>query len=144
MIEDTIIKLTASIEALTVAINAQKFQVTEIIGAERTKVLEKLGSVDKPAKADKVKNEKKVEAAKAEEAPKVEETKTEAPAKTEEKPAAGATIADVRDAAQKCLDAGKLAAVVAINKEYGIKRISEAPEAKYAEVVAKLTEALNG
>jgi hypothetical protein len=145
MIEDTLQKLAASIDALTAVIARQNTTTTttsagsgthtvmldevRITGLERTKVP---AAVETPTP----KAEKKPKAEK----PKVEEPKVEEP-KVEE-PKSGATLADLRDAAQKCLDGGKLVAVVAINKEYGLKRISEAPEAKYGEIVAKLTKAL--
>lgn len=139
MIEDTLQKLTASIDALTAAITRQGctpalLDEVRITGVERKQVMENLPPVDKPA-------EKAPKAEKAEKAPKAEKPAPKAE-KTEE-PKAGATLADVRDAAQKCLDGGKLAAVVALNKEYGLKRISEAPEDKFGEIVAKLNAALN-
>jgi len=140
MIEDTLQKLAASIDALTAVIARQNTTTTttsagsgthtvmldevRITGLERTKVP---AAVETPTP-------------KAEKKPKAEKPKVEEP-KVEE-PKSGATLADLRDAAQKCLDGGKLVAVVAINKEYGLKRISEAPEAKYGEIVAKLTKAL--
>lgn len=48
------------------------------------------------------------------------------------------TIADLREAAQRALDNGKLNDVVNINKEYGLKRISDANPDQYVEIIAKL------
>lgn len=48
------------------------------------------------------------------------------------------TVADLREAAQRALDAGKLNDVVNINKEYGLKRISDANPDQYVEIIAKL------
>ena len=52
------------------------------------------------------------------------------------------TLSQIREAAQKALDNGKLDQVVAINKEYGLKRISDAATEQWPEILAKL-EALN-
>ncbi len=51
---------------------------------------------------------------------------------------------DIRQLAQKALDEGKLAGVVAINKEFGLKKISEATEDKFAEIIARLTTLVHG
>jgi len=86
-------------------------------------------------------------------APKVEEPAAPAPAPEpvpaapEPVPAAAApeiTLKDLRDAAQAALDAGKLNDVVAINKRFGLKRISDAPVEQYPELLAALKELNNG
>ena len=59
-------------------------------------------------------------------------------------PATKHTLQDIRSLAQAALDGGKLAGVVAINKEFGLKRISEATEDKFPELVARLTSLVNG
>ena len=51
---------------------------------------------------------------------------------------------DIRQLAQQALDEGKLAGVVAINKEFGLKKISEATEDKFAEIIARLTTLVRG
>lgn len=58
------------------------------------------------------------------------------------KPDAPITVNDLRDAAQKLLQAGRVKDIVAINTRLGVKRISEAPPEKYAEIMAALNEAL--
>jgi hypothetical protein len=89
-------------------------------------------------------------------APKVEEPAAPAPAPApapepvpaapEPVPAASpeVTLKDLRDAAQAALDAGKLNDVVAINKRFGLKRISDAPVEQYPELLAALKELTNG
>ena len=85
-------------------------------------------------------------------APKVEEPAAPAPspepvpAAPEPVPAAApeVTLKDLRDAAQAALDAGKLNDVVAINKRFGLKRISDAPVEQYPELLAALKELTNG
>lgn len=64
----------------------------------------------------------------------------------EETPAAPApgkvTQADLRDAASKLLEQKKLPEILRINREHGIRRITECPEEKYESVYAALTAAL--
>ena len=52
------------------------------------------------------------------------------------------TIADVRAAAQKVLDAGGPKHIRPLLTKYGVEKISAAPAEKYAEVIADLAEAL--
>lgn len=53
------------------------------------------------------------------------------------------TIVDIRDAAQKVLDAGGIAHIRPLLGKYGVTKISAAPEARYSEVLADLTAALS-
>jgi hypothetical protein len=62
-----------------------------------------------------------------------------APAPAADKPA---TLADLRDAAQALLQAGRLPDIIAINKQHGIRKITEASEDKYPAILASLKEAL--
>ena len=62
----------------------------------------------------------------------------------EPEPARKYTVQDIRQLAQKALDEGKLAGVVAINKEFGLKKISEATEDKFAEIIARLSNLVHG
>lgn len=55
---------------------------------------------------------------------------------------AKATQADLRDVAQKLLAQKKLPEILRINREHGIKRITECPEDKYDAVYASLVAAL--
>ena len=132
--------LEQKIEALTQAILALTETIKRIDGP----------TVDAApkAKTPKVKETPKVEETKVEETPKVEETKVEETPSVEETPkvattSAKYTLQSVRDVAQKCLDAGKLADVVAINKAFGLKRIGEANPEQWPEIVKKLQAALD-
>ncbi len=121
MLEDKIAALTIAVEALT-------------------KALTQSGDI-KPAKAPK--------AAKAEEAPAAAPKAAEAPApapKAEETaaPAKKLTLQDIREVAQQCLDNDKLSGVIAINKKYGLRKIGEATEDKFADLHTDLTSLLNG
>ena len=74
-------------------------------------------------------------------APKAEKKDTKAPEpKADDKPQP--TIADVRAAAQKVLDAGGPKHIRPLLTKYGVEKISAAPAEKYAEVIADLAEAL--
>ena len=118
MLEEKIAALTAAVEALTKVIQS--------------------GATATPAKAVKAPKPAKVEeapAAKVEEAPAPEET--EAPAKK-------VTLQDIREVAQQCLDADKLSGVISINKKYGLRKIGEATEDKFADLHADLKALLNG
>lgn len=139
MIEDRIAQLTAAIENLTTTLATRHIDID-------------LDAVPSD-KARKPKPAPKAEAPKAE-APKAEAPKAEAapepvkaavaPAETPAPAATKPTLQDVRNAAQAALDAGKLAEIVALNKEYGLRRISEAPEEKFADIIASLQKALHG
>ena len=150
MIENDIQKLTAAIEQLTVtaealletlrhkpaAVDVQPtVEAAACFGALRA--MTAAAPAEEPAPAPKPKKAK---------APKVEEPE---PVKAEE-PAAAApaareyTLADLRDAAQRALDNGKLDDVVNLNKHYGVKRISEVPPELYGEIIGKLEALLNG
>ena len=122
MLEKKIAALTAAVEALTKVIQS---------GAIKN-------DAPAPAKAVKAPKPAKVEeapAAKVEEAPAPEET--QAPAKK-------VTLQDIREVAQQCLDADKLSGVIGINKKYGLRKIGEATEDKFADLHADLKALLNG
>jgi len=131
MIETTIQELTAAIKELTVALN------------------------NRAAAAPSVKEEKpKAKVAKSEPAaaptpapaPVVEAVAEELPAagtNAEFVPTAKVTQADLRDAAGKLLAQKRLPDILRINKEHGIRRITECPEEKYEAVFASLNAALS-
>lgn len=123
MLETKIQELTAAVTQLTTAIEALRAQsvttsVTSGTAATTT-------TVDAP-KAKKAK------------APKAEEPTPEPT--PEPAPVAEVTLKDIRDAAQAALDAGKLNDVVALNKRFGLKRISDAPVDQYSAILAALKE----
>lgn len=132
MIETEIQKLTAAVTQLTVTAEA----LLETL-RHKPAAVDVQPAAEEPAPAPKPKKAK---------APKVEEPE---PVKAEE-PAPAAptarehTLADLRDAAQKALDNGKLDDVVNLNKHYGVKRISEVPPELYGEIIAKLEALVNG
>lgn len=67
-----------------------------------------------------------------------------APAEPAPAPKADAevTVNDLRELAQKLLQAGKVKEIVAINTKLGVRRISDAPKEKYAELHSELTKIL--
>lgn len=131
MLETKIQELTAAVTQLTTAIEALRAQsvttsVTSGTAATTT-------TVDAP-------KAKKAKAPKAEEpapAPAPEPTPEPTP---EPAPVAEVTLKDIRDAAQAALDAGKLNDVVALNKRFGLKRISDAPVDQYSAILVALKE----
>jgi hypothetical protein len=129
MLEEKIAALTVAVEALTKVVQTLSIKQPEPAAA-------------KPAKAPKP--------AKTEEA-KVEEAAAPAPApapaeepKAEEAPAKKVTLQDIREVAQQCLDNDKLSGVISINKKYGLRKIGEATEDKFADLHADLKALLNG
>lgn len=148
MIENTIQELTAAIRELTVALNnnrnaaprpspapAENPVVIPHNSAEIVSAAPKLEPV-KPAKA-KAKAEPKPE-------PVPEPAPAAEPVMAEESPirAAKVTQADLRDAASKLLAQKKLPEILRINRDHGIRRITECPEEKYESVYNALTAAL--
>lgn len=133
MLETKIQELTAAVTQLTTAIEALRAQsvtttVTSASAATTTTV-----DAPKPKKAKAPKAEEPAPAPAPEPTP--EPTPEPAPA-----PVAEVTLKDIRDAAQAALDAGKLNDVVALNKRFGLKRISDAPVDQYSAILAALKE----
>ena len=125
MIETKLTELTEAIRQLTAALNT----VRPVAAAPAPVVPAK---VEAPAPAPKVAPAPAPE-------PSAEEDVEEAPAV----PAPGkVTQADLRDAASKLLEQKKLPEILRINREHGIRRITECPEEKYESVYAALTAAL--
>lgn len=144
MIENEIQKLTAAVTQLTVTAEALLETLRHRAPASGGVVIAPVASMEmqppaeEPAPAPKP---KKVKAPKVEEpapAPKAEES---APAS---KPVEESfTVQDLRNEAQKALESRKSAEIVAINKEYGVKRISEVTPDLYPVIIKKL-RAING
>lgn len=125
MIETKLTELTEAIRQLTAALNTAR-----PVAAAPIKV-EAPAPVPAPVKAAPA----PAPEPSAEEVEDVEE----APAV----PAPGkVTQADLRDAASKLLEQKKLPEILRINREHGIRRITECPEEKYESVYAALTAAL--
>jgi hypothetical protein len=150
MIENDIQKLTAAIEQLTVTAEAlletlrhqpaaTKGKLAEDLAVKHDIVVMPITSLEmQPAPEEPAPKPKKAKAPKAEEPAPAPE-----PAPVAEAPREY-TIAMLRDAAQKALDAGKLNEVVLLNKHYGVKRISEVSPELYGEIIAKLEALANG
>jgi len=125
MIETTLKELTAAIRELTVALNNRSTTTTVV-------------PEPKPASVTV--------------APTLTPTPTATPTPTPEPtqpveakvtiPAGKVTQADLRDAASQLLMAKRLPDILAINQQFGIKRITECPEDKYEQVFAALNAAL--
>ena len=129
MLETKIQELTAAVTQLTTAIEALRAQSVTTSVTSGTAATTTTVDAPKP---------KKPKAPKAEEpAPAPEPTPEPTP---EPAPVAEVTLKDIRDAAQAALDAGKLNDVVALNKRFGLKRISDAPVDQYSAILAALKE----
>jgi hypothetical protein len=125
MIETTLKELTTAIRELTVALNNRSTTTTVV-------------PEPKPASVTV--------------APTLTPTPTATPTPTPEPtqpveakvtiPAGKVTQADLRDAASQLLMAKRLPDILAINQQFGIKRITECPEDKYEQVFAALNAAL--
>lgn len=125
MIETKLTELTEAIRQLTAALNHRN-----VAAPAPTPVV--------PIKAEAPAPAPKAAPAPAPE-PSAEEDVEDAPAI----PAPGkVTQADLRDAASKLLEQKKLPEILRINREHGIRRITECPEEKYESVYAALTAAL--
>ncbi len=136
-LETEIASLTLAVQALTKALASQPTASTPVEAAQEAPAPEPV-KVAKPAKAKPA----KVEAPAPE--PVAVEPTPEPVAVVEPEPAKKYTVQDIRTLAQKALDEGKLAGVVAINKEFGLKKISEATEDKFADIIARLNTLLHG
>lgn len=143
MIETTIQELTAAIRELTAALNNNRPAASRPAPAptENPVVIPYdpallAGVATKPAKT-KAKAEPKPE-------PVPEPAPVAEPVMAEESPirTSKVTQADLRDAASKLLAQKKLPEILRINRDHGIRRITECPEEKYESVYNALTAAL--
>lgn len=129
MIEKDIQDLTAAINNLIAALNNRSLPAQPV--AETKPVAEE----------PKPKANKTVEP----EAPKAETPKivlSEVPTAAEPVITGPVTQADLRDVASKLLAQKRLPDILRINKEHGIRRITECPAEKYEAVYASLNAAL--
>ena len=137
-LETEIASLTLAVQALTKALASQPAVSTPVEATQEAPV-----KVAKPAKAKPAKVEAPAPEPVAVE-PEPVATVIEPTLEPEPEPAKKYTVQDIRTLAQKALDEGKLAGVVAINKEFGLKKISEATEDKFADIIARLNTLLHG
>lgn len=148
MIENKIDELISAINRLTEALNNRASAVETTDDGPVTAEEEKLGHIlDTLQQRVEEPKPKKAKKEKPAPAPVVEEpAPAAAPVAEEPAPVAAPeiTLSQIREAAQKALDNGKLDQVIAINKEYGLKRISDAATEQWAEILAKLDALNNG
>ena len=139
MLETKLYELAIAVTQLTTAIDALRAQMPSTTTTVTSGTAATTTTVEAP-KPKKSKAPKAEEPAPAPE-PTPEPTPEPAPAPA---PVAEVSLKDIRDAAQAALDAGKLNDVVAINKRFGLKRISDAPVDQYSAIHAALKEITDG
>jgi len=150
MIETKLQELTAAVTQLTsvteALIEVLRHQSSTTTVTSGTTATTTTVEAPKPKKAKAPKAEEPAAPAPAPAPEPVPAAPEPVPAAPEPVPAAAPeiTLKDLRDAAQSALDAGKLNDVVAINKRFGLKRISDAPVEQYPELLAALKELTNG
>ena len=143
-LEDSINKLTLAVETLNQSLNNHSF-VTFTTGDTRSPAYSVTTQEllnPEPAPAPTVEPEapkkprKKAAAPVAEPAPEPA-AEPEVTIAVEPEPAFAPvkiTLQDIRELAQVALDNDKLSDVIALNKKFGLRRISEATEDQYAEI----------
>lgn len=129
MIETKIQELTEAIRQLTVSLNSMRSVAPATVSAPAAPVVTKPtpASITPPPPAPAPSTEEAEE----------EEAPLELPTPNK------VTQADLRDVASKLLEQKKLPEILRINREHGIRRITECPEEKYESVYAALSAALN-
>ena len=135
-LEDSINKLTVAVENLTqtiITLNATPPVVAAPDAAP---------SDAEPEAPKKPRKKAAAPVAEPEPAPAAEPTPEPAPAPAPEP--VKITLQDIRELAQVALDNDKLSGVIAVNKKFGLRRISEATEDQYAEIHELLTKLTNG
>ena len=143
MLETKLYELAIAVTQLTTAIDALRAQMPSTTTTVTSGTAATTTTVEAPkpkkAKAPKAEEPQPEPAPAAEPAPAPAPEPAPAPA-----PVTEITVKDLRDAAQAALDAGKLNDVVAINKRFGLKRISDAPVDQYSAIHAALKEITDG
>lgn len=144
-LEDSIHKLTVAVENLTQTITTLN-AAPPVWAAANT--LEAFGNPE-PAPASAVEPEAPKKSRKK--ATPVAAPEPEPAPVVEPEPVIGAmhesvkiTLQDIRELAQVALDNDKLSDVIAINKKFNLRRISEATEDQYAEIHELLSKLTNG
>ena len=153
-LEDSINKLTLAVETLNQSLNSHSF-VTFTTGDTRSPAYSVTTQEllnPEPAPAPTVEPEapkkprKKAAAPVAEPAPEPA-AEPEVTIAVEPEPASAPvkiTLQDIRELAQVALDNDKLSEVIAVNKKFGLRRISEATEDQYAEIYELLIKLTYG
>ena len=155
-LEDSINKLTVAVENLTQTITTFNAAPPVLAGSNTLEVLGNPETTPAPAAEPEAPKKPRKKAA----APVAEPASEPAPEPAvepevaiavEPEPVTGAmhesvkiTLQDIRELAQVALDNDKLSGVIAINKKFGLRRISEATEDQYAEIHELLSQLTHG
>lgn len=144
-LEDSINKLTVAVETLT-----KTLEVNIPISGFALDMSTMLNAAPAAEPETPKKPRKKAAAPVAEPAPEPA-VQPEVAIAVEPEPVIGAmhesvkiTLQDIRELAQVALDNDKLSDVIAINKKFNLRRISEATEDQYAEIHELLSKLTNG
>jgi hypothetical protein len=151
-LEDSINKLTVAVENLTQTITTLNAAPPVLAGSNTLEVLATSETTPAPDAEPETpkKSRKKAAAPVAEPAPEpAAEPEVVIVVEPEPAPALVAepvkiTLQDIRELAQVALDNDKLSGVIAINKKFGLRRISEATEDQYTEIHELLTKLTHG
>ena len=135
-LEDSINKLTVAVENLTQTITTLNATPPSVVAPDAVPAEVEPEAPKKPRK------KAAAPVAEPEPAPAAEPTPEPAPAPAPEP--VKITLQDIRELAQVALDNDKLSGVIAVNKKFGLRRISEATEDQYAEIHELLTKLTNG
>ena len=135
-LEDSINKLTVAVENLTQTITTLNATPPSVVAPDAVPAEVEPEAPKKPRKKTAA------PVAEPEPAPSAEPTTEPAPAPAPEP--LKITLQDIRELAQVALDNDKLSGVIAVNKKFGLRRISEATEDQYAEIHELLTKLTNG
>ena len=135
-LEDSINKLTVAVENLTQTIITLNATPPSVVAPDAVPAEVEPEAPKKPRK------KAAAPVAEPEPAPAAEPTPEPAPAPAPEP--VKITLQDIRELAQVALDNDKLSGVIAVNKKFGLRRISEATEDQYAEIHELLTKLTNG
>ena len=144
-LEDSINKLTVAVENLTQTITTLNATPPSVVAPDAVPAVVAPDAVPAEVEPEAPKKPRKKAAApvaEPEPAPAAEPTPDPAPAPAPEP--VKITLQDIRELAQVALDNDKLSGVIAVNKKFGLRRISEAPEDQYAEIHELLTKLTNG
>jgi len=154
-LEDSINKLTLAVETLNQSLNNHSF-VTFTTGDTKpfpysVTTQELVNSEPAPAPAVEPEAPKKSRKKPVAEPAPEPAAEPEVTIAVEPEPVIGAmhepykiTLQDIRELAQVALDNDKLSDVIAINKKFGLRRISEASETQYAEIHELLSKLTHG
>lgn len=137
-LEDSINKLTVAVENLTQTITTLNATPPSVVAPDA------VPAEVEPEAPKKSRKKAAAPVAEPEPVPADEPTPEAAPAPAPVAETVKITLQDIRELAQVALDNDKLSGVIAVNKKFGLRRISEATEDQYAEIHELLTKLTNG